>query len=80
MPIKSGSLGTSFLSYDFSFDERVNLFIGPNASGKTTILRLIENIYSLAYEGHGLDDLDESPNLVYLAGYQGEREHFRSKR
>ena len=66
MPIKSGSLGTSFLSYDFSFDERVNLFIGPNASGKTTILRLIEDIYSLAYEGHGLE---ESPNLA-MAGYE----------
>ena len=27
---------------EFDFDERVNLFIGPNASGKSTILRLMD--------------------------------------
>ena len=27
-------------------DERINLFIGPNASGKTTILRAMEYVYS----------------------------------
>ena len=30
----------------FNLDERVNLFIGPNASGKSTILRAIEYVYS----------------------------------
>ena len=28
-----------------NFDERVNVFIGPNASGKSTILRVIEYVY-----------------------------------
>ena len=32
----------------FDFDEQVNLFIGSNASGKSTILRAIKAIHSLA--------------------------------
>ena len=28
---------------DFDCDEHVNLFIGPNASGKSTILRILRN-------------------------------------
>jgi energy-coupling factor transporter ATP-binding protein EcfA2 len=31
-------------------DERVNLFIGPNASGKSTILRAINGLHSYLYE------------------------------
>ena len=32
----------------FDLDERVNLFIGPNATGKSTTLRAIKELYSLA--------------------------------
>ena len=32
----------------FDLDERVNLFIGPNASGKSTTLRAIKELHSLA--------------------------------
>ena len=32
----------------FDFDERVNLFIGPNSSGKSTILRAIKMMHSFA--------------------------------
>ena len=31
----------------FDFNERVNVFIGPNASGKSTILRIINYLYSI---------------------------------
>ena len=47
-------------------DKQVNLFIGPNASGKSTILRAINRLYSLATEppwlrpGFGDDDDDET--------------------
>ena len=34
----------------FDCDERVNLFVGPNASGKTTILRAIKGSYSESRE------------------------------
>ena len=34
-----------------NFDEKVNLFIGPNASGKTAILREIGNAFSSAAQG-----------------------------
>ena len=34
-------------SVAFNFDERVNLFIGPNASGKSTILRAIKAMHSI---------------------------------
>ena len=35
----------------FDFDERVNLFVGPNASGKSTILRAVKEMHSLALSG-----------------------------
>ena len=35
----------------FHCDERVNLFIGPNASGKSTILRAIRELHSMASLG-----------------------------
>ena len=40
-------------------DERVNLFIGPNASGKTTILRVMKGTYSgqIDQQSGGGDDL-----------------------
>ena len=38
-------------SIAFDFDERVNLFVGPNASGKSTILRAIKGVHSLASSG-----------------------------
>ena len=37
--------------FEFACDERVNLFIGPNASGKSTILRAIKRLHSLALSG-----------------------------
>ncbi len=44
-------IGTNRLSpleyVSFNCDERVNLFIGPNASGKSTILRAMKELYSL---------------------------------
>ena len=40
----------------FTFDERVNLFIGPNAAGKSTILRVIESISSEEFEQDRLND------------------------
>ena len=36
---------------DFHCDEQVNLFIGPNASGKSTILRAIRELHSMASLG-----------------------------
>ena len=39
---------------DFYCDERVNLFVGPNASGKSTILRLIEYIH-VRNQGEAID-------------------------
>ena len=35
----------------FDCDKQVNLFIGPNASGKSTILRAIKGVHSLASSG-----------------------------
>ena len=35
----------------FDCDKQVNLFIGPNASGKSTILRAIKGVHSLAASG-----------------------------
>ena len=32
--------------FTFNCDERVNLFVGPNASGKTTVLRAIDSTHS----------------------------------
>ena len=39
----------------FECNERVNLFIGPNASGKSTILRAMNGLYSLADGASYLD-------------------------
>ena len=44
----------------FNCDERVNLFIGPNASGKSTILRAIEGLCSL-----GPDHTSESDYIEF---------------
>ena len=37
--------------YSLICDEQVNLFIGPNASGKSTILRALKMMHSLAIGG-----------------------------
>ena len=34
---------------EFAFDEHVNVFVGPNASGKTTVLRQLLNNYRLEW-------------------------------
>ncbi len=47
----------------FNCDERVNLFIGPNGCGKSTILRAIRALYSL-----GLEYTGESNELSHDLG------------
>ena len=42
---------------DFKFDERVNVFIGPNASGKSTVLFLLETIPHFPLDTLRSDDL-----------------------
>ena len=64
-------------------DERVNLFIGPNAFGKSTILRAIQHLHSLEprlLDGAG-DPLDDAGNtyaycqeFCYLCGYKCDRD------
>ena len=44
-----------------NFDEKVNLFIGPNATGKTAILREIKNAFSTsAQEGNPALNISEN--------------------
>ena len=50
---------------DINCHERVNMFIGPNASGKSTILRAVKTLHSLALRG-------EDPLLVHFTGPQGD--------
>ena len=50
---------------DFEFDEKVNLFIGPNASGKSTILKEIDS----AFNG----DVDSDVELDFLENYEERR-------
>ena len=49
-------------------DKRVNLFIGPNASGKSTILRAIEELSSSWGPGDEFDDGNAYP--IYGRGYK----------
>ena len=53
------------------FDERVNLFIGPNASGKSTILRTMKELHSLPDDYPGVF---HSPSIAVsdgaIAGYR----------
>ena len=49
-------------------DERVNLLIGPNASGKSTILRAIEALSSSWGNGGWFDDGNAYP--IYHKGYK----------
>ena len=42
---------------DVNCDERVNVFIGPNACGKSTILRAIEYIYYSPQQDHPLSSM-----------------------
>ena len=53
MHVKSAHLEFGIFADNFDFDERVNVFIGPNGSGKTTILRGLERFYSLAVKADG---------------------------
>ena len=59
-----GSFSGPWLEDDFRFDPRVNLFIGPNALGKTSILRIIESYYSLALERGGVLDIATQIDLA----------------
>ena len=44
-----------------NFDERVNLLIGPNASGKSTLLRAMEALYSLTQTDTSDEDMLNLP-------------------
>ena len=48
-------------------DERVNLFVGPNASGKSTILRVIKEVCSLE------PDDDNQSDSIHFDNSKGER-------
>ena len=48
-------------------DERVNLFVGPNASGKSTILRVIKEVCSLE------PDDDNESDSIHFDNSKGER-------
>ncbi len=52
------------------FDEKVNLFIGPNASGKSTILREIKRFHTFALEGP-VPLLEENADRPIFAGSEG---------
>ena len=52
-------------------DERVNLFIGPNASGKSTILRAIKDLSSTWNSGDGFND--DNPYPTYIKEYSPGR-------
>ena len=54
-------------------DERVNLFIGPNASGKSTILRAIEDLSSSWGDGDEFDSGNSYP--IYGKGYKNASVH-----
>ncbi len=50
---------------DFKFDKRVNVFIGPNASGKSTLLQQVLNNYRREWAGNGLAGTSE-PEVDYI--------------
>ena len=51
----------------FNLDNRVNLFIGPNASGKSTILRALKDAFSVTFKHRDIDsELPLSDLVVYL--------------
>ena len=56
---------------EFKFDQRVNVFIGPNASGKSTILRAMKELHSLPDDYPGVS---HSPLIAVsdgqIAGYR----------
>ena len=54
-------------------DKQVNLFIGPNASGKSTILRAIEDLSSSWGPSDEFDDADAYP--IYGKGYKHAQVH-----
>ncbi len=57
-------------SFGFDCNERVNLFVGPNASGKSTILRAIAAFYSLGSEE------TPGPESHEFANSQGDKGFF----
>ena len=56
-------------------DERVNLLIGPNASGKSTILRAIKRLHSLALSESISSHVDRW-DIKGLAGGLGDSVHY----
>ena len=44
---------------EFAFDEHVNVFVGPNASGKTTVLRQLLNNYRLEWAAGSARDMSK---------------------
>ena len=58
-------------SFDLYCNGHVNLFIGPNASGKSTILRAIEELHSLALSGESPPVRGTEAGEIYNAGDTG---------
>ena len=50
---------------EFTFDPKVNVFIGPNASGKSTVLRQVLDNYHREWAGYGAAAASE-PEFSYI--------------
>ena len=59
-----------FKDFDFCFDPDVNIFIGLNASGKTTLLRLLHAIFSGDF--YTLQEIEFDKTRVSLRSFSGE--------
>ena len=61
--------------FEFACDERVNLFIGPNASGKSTILRAIEGLHTLALTEPITSNRLDVKGIVRISGFHGNLDY-----
>ena len=61
--------------FEFTCDERVNLFIGPNASGKSTILRAIEGLHTLALTEPITANRLDVKGIVRISGSHGNLDY-----
>lgn len=59
MTIKEGEAPPFEGRVDFKFDEHVNVFMGPNASGKSTTLARVLNNFRNEWAGNGRPDMSE---------------------
>ena len=56
---------------DFACDERVNLFVGPNATGKSTILRAIKALHTMVMELQGSPPQNYHMRGIFTHGGRG---------